>query len=155
MTEEEIITIKELLKHRAEVGLRLRKVCNELMERAIVHDSSKFSDDEFEGNLQALPEKRALKKAGHGYRSVEYKEHEKKWQWLSDKRYSRNPHHPGYHRCGINDMSLIDLVEMLCDWYAAADDIDGSIDENAEKFKIDSQLARILKNTVRDMKDLP
>ena len=52
----------------------------------------------------------------------------------------------------INDMNLIDVVEMLCDWKAAsARHNDGnlrkSIEINAKRFGIDSQLVRILENT--------
>jgi hypothetical protein len=53
---------------------------------------------------------------------------------------------------GINGMTLIDLIEMLCDWKAAglrhADgDIFRSIEINKERFGISEQLTQILENT--------
>ena len=154
MEEEDIITVKDLHNHKQKVGQSLQIICNELMRRAIVHDASKFFDDELKGNLKAQPEKRALQATGHIYGSIEDNKHREEYKWLSDKHYSRNRHHPEYHHNGINDMSLIDLVEMLCDWWISGDNIDHSIRENIKKFNIDAQLARSLKNTIRDMKDL-
>jgi hypothetical protein len=53
---------------------------------------------------------------------------------------------------GINGMTLIDLIEMICDWIAAglrhADgDIFKSIKINKERFDISDQLTQILINT--------
>jgi hypothetical protein len=54
---------------------------------------------------------------------------------------------------GIDGMSLVDLIEMLCDWKAATerhDDgcIKASLEHNEERFKIGGQLGMILRNTV-------
>lgn len=56
----------------------------------------------------------------------------------------------------INNMTLVDLVELLCDWKAAtARNKDGnirtSIDINQKRFDMSSQLAQIFHNTVREM----
>lgn len=50
-------------------------------------------------------------------------------------------------------MNIIDLVEMLCDWYAAikrhvTGDIRKSIEINAERFNIPDELKSILINSV-------
>jgi hypothetical protein len=34
--------------------------------------------------------------------------------------YSRNSHHPEHHANGIKDMELPDIIEMVCDWWAAS-----------------------------------
>lgn len=57
---------------------------------------------------------------------------------------------------GINGMTLIDLIEMMCDWKAAtlrhADgDIYKSLEINAERFKYSPQLKQILKNTIDEI----
>ena len=49
-------------------------------------------------------------------------------------------------------MNLMDLIELICDWRAAADrhadgDISESIKKNIERFNISPQLASILDNT--------
>ncbi len=52
----------------------------------------------------------------------------------------------------IDKMDLIDILEMLCDWFAASKrnlngDITSSINKNAERFGISPQLTKILHNT--------
>ena len=53
---------------------------------------------------------------------------------------------------GINGMSLLDLLEMFCDWKAATErhadgDIKRSIEINRDRFNMSPQLAQILDNT--------
>ena len=66
--------------------------------------------------------------------------------------YSRNSHHPEFYgERGIAGMDLFDLVEMLCDWMAAAqrNPSDGvRLDYNVAAFGIGAQLAEILANTL-------
>lgn len=56
---------------------------------------------------------------------------------------------------GIEGMTLVDLIEMLCDWVAATlRHADGNIEEsfkhNRERFGISEQLITIFRNTVRE-----
>lgn len=56
----------------------------------------------------------------------------------------------------IDGMSLLDLVEMFCDWKAATErhadgSIAKSIEINRERFKISEQLTGILRNTSKEM----
>jgi len=53
-------------------------------------------------------------------------------------------------------MTLLDVVEMLCDWKAASErtkqgSIAASLTHNKERFGISDQLAAILENTVREL----
>jgi len=53
---------------------------------------------------------------------------------------------------GINGMTLIDVIEMFCDWKAASErhadgDILKSIEINGKRFNIDQQLKQIILNT--------
>ena len=64
-----------------------------------------------------------------------------------------NRHHPEHFKNGINDMTLIDILEMLCDWKAATlrhenGDILKSIKINKDRFGLSDQLVSIFKNTV-------
>ena len=73
--------------------------------------------------------------------------------------YAANAHHPEHWPNGIEDMSLLDIVEMICDWKASAERTkDGnllkSIEINANRFKIDNQLKQILINTVKLMEEI-
>lgn len=57
----------------------------------------------------------------------------------------------------IKFMSLLDLIETLCDWKAATErmknggDIHQSLVLNTDRFKLSPQLAAILANTIREM----
>ncbi|WP_216369609.1 DUF5662 family protein, partial [Brevibacillus sp. MCWH] len=64
-----------------------------------------------------------------------------------------NSHHPEFYENGVDGMDLFDLVEMVCDWMAAAKrHDDGNIYEslkiNKERFGLSDQLYNIIKNTV-------
>ena len=65
--------------------------------------------------------------------------------------YEANRHHPEHFKNGINDMTLIDVVEMFCDWYAASKNSDTGFEAglkmNKNKFKMSEQLYQIFKNT--------
>ena len=68
--------------------------------------------------------------------------------------YAANRHHPEHFTKGIDDMTLIDIIEMLCDWKAASlRQNDGnllkSIEINAQRFGYDDQLKRIFINTAK------
>jgi hypothetical protein len=56
----------------------------------------------------------------------------------------------------VNAMSLLDVVEMFCDWKAAGErHADGSImrsiEINKKRFGITDQLASIFENTAKEM----
>lgn len=68
--------------------------------------------------------------------------------------YAQYRHHPEHFDNSIDDMNLIDIVEMFCDWKAASErQLDGnllkSIEKNADRFNIDPQLKHILINTAK------
>ena len=66
--------------------------------------------------------------------------------------YAANAHHPEHWENGVNDMTLVDLVEMLADWKAATErhddgDLGRSLEINRERFGLSDQLVGILRNT--------
>ena len=70
-----------------------------------------------------------------------------------DHHYANNSHHPEHFENGVDDMTLIDLVEMLADWKAAtmrhADgDIWKSLEIQREKLGLSDQLVKIFANTI-------
>ena len=61
-------------------------------------------------------------------------------------------HHPEHFPNGINDMNLIDVLEMFCDWVASSKrhndgNILKSIDINKERFNMPDELVSIMRNT--------
>lgn len=136
------------LKHTKEVSRLIRIVCCKLLERADDHDNSKLKEPEASVFREYVPK---LSKLTYG--SEEYDQSLKEMQVALDHHYAHNRHHPEHHNNGINDMTLVDLVEMICDWKAATakhedGDIVKSIDHNVGRFHIMPQLERILRKTV-------
>jgi len=121
-------------------------VCD-LFQRAVVHDNSKFSIEEYEIYEETFPE---LNKYGFG--TEQFKAAVKKLGPALQHHLEVNPHHPEFYPNGINGMSLLDVIEMSCDWLAASSRSKTGIDEglniNKERFGIDDQLFGIIKNTI-------
>jgi len=151
-TSKEKKVIDETKKHIAQVGENIDKVINVLKQKAKDHDKSKLEKEEFPGFLEYTD------KLEHStYGSDEYKEFLKGLKPTLDHHYSVNSHHPEYHKDGIDGMTLIDLVEMYCDWLAATKrhrdgDISKSIEINQKRFKMNDQLVNIFKNTANEIK---
>ena len=143
-------TIKETQKHIDQVGENVGRIVRELQIRAERHDDSKLGKEELPGFTEYTPK---LEETTYG--SDEYKELLKGLKPILDHHYKNNRHHPEYHKNGIDDMNLIDLVEMFCDWGAAtkrhADgDIMKSIKHNKDRFKMNEQLVKIFENTAKE-----
>lgn len=67
--------------------------------------------------------------------------------------YAMNSHHPEHYINGIDGMTLIDLIEMFCDWIAATKlhkdgNIKNSLKINKDRFNISDQLYNIFINTI-------
>jgi hypothetical protein len=143
--------LAETLKHIKRVGFFINICVKELSERAQNHDNSKLEEPELTGF--AINTER-LSKVEYG--SSEYKEMLQELKPTIEHHYANNRHHTEHWPNGINDMNLIDVLEMLCDWKAAGErnkngNIKKSIEVNAEKYGINQQLKTILENTARDL----
>jgi len=127
----------------------LHEVIQVLQERQLFHDTSKLVSPEVE-----YYDKVTEKLAGLTYGSPEYKDGLKELGPAIEHHYANNRHHPESHKNGIRDMTLIDIMEMLCDWTAASHrhndgNIRKSIEINQERFGYSDELKQILKNTVQ------
>lgn len=110
---EETRALATILRHQKQVSFLLRELAREFERRADLHDQSKLQLDELGGFIEINRIARE-----HPFGSEKYN------QSLKDNdaialHFSRNRHHPEYHRDGIEDMDFIDFVEMVCDWIAA------------------------------------
>jgi len=120
----------------------------EILCRQEDHDQSKLENPE----VQAFTEY-TDRLANTTYGSPEYEDCKKAMAPALAHHYANNSHHPEYYKNGIDDMNLIDLIEMLCDWKAASErhndgNIRKSIEINGKRFNMNSQLIRIFENTV-------
>ena len=143
-------SMEETLKHIRLVNENLIKFSKELLDRGIKHDESKLHSPEKELFDELIP---LLENIEYG--SPEYKESLNRLKPALDHHYSNNSHHPQYYSNGINGMTLMDIVEMYCDWKAAFKrtkngDINDSITRNAERFDMSEQLEQIFINTVKE-----
>jgi hypothetical protein len=150
MTKDEKLSDYETLKHRREVARLCNLVAVELIKRGQEHDESKSESPELEG-LAAHYSRTKLDKLS--YDSPEYQASLKELQPTLEHHYARNRHHPEHFPNGINDMTLIDIVEWFLDCKASSmrqndGNLRKSISKAAERFKIDPQLRQILENTV-------
>lgn len=145
----------DMLVHEHETILHIRRVQSlmgdvqtRLRQRAIVHDSSKLEIPEIEGFAEhtVMPE----------YGTPEYEEAHAQLRDTLNHHYLHNDHHPEHHPDGVNDMSLMGLIELLCDWRASTERhpqgcIKRSLIVGQERYKIGPQLSNILNNTVKEL----
>lgn len=123
-------------------------VLQDLMRRQREHDQSKLVSPEVEVFDEFTP-----KLATSTYGSEEYKSFLAAMKPALDHHYAANSHHPEHYPEGVKGMSLLDLVEMLCDWKAATmrhkdGDILKSIEFNQKRFGYSDELKQILLNTI-------
>lgn len=141
----------ETIRHIDRVRELLGIVRKALQDRGFQHDKSKFAPEEKEVFDRVTPR---LK--GMTYGSDEYKASLAEMKPALDHHYANNSHHPEHYPNGINGMSLLDLVEMFCDWKAATErHADGSLEKsiqiNRKRFEMSDQLAEIFENTRREL----
>lgn len=139
----------ETRKHIARVGALLHLIAKKLLDRADVHDKSKLEEPEL-----ATFDRATARLSGLKYGGDEYKACLADMKPALDHHYAKNRHHPEHFPDGVTGMTLVDVVEMICDWKAASErqndgNILTSIEHNKMRFGIDHQLASILVNTVQ------
>jgi len=135
-TDKELLekSIQDTADHKAAVFSFMERVCDKLLERAALHDNSKFSKEE------APYYAKAKDLRGVTYGTDEYfKQMKETLSPALDHHYKHNRHHPEFHKNGFQDMSWIDKIEMLVDWKASTKrspdgDIKKSIEINQERF---------------------
>lgn len=153
-------------EHIGKVRGYLNDVIVDLVARAEHHDASKLVAPEVEAFDRMTPLLATLE-----YGTPEYKQSLADLGPALEHHYAANRHHPEHFRDGILGMTLVDLVEMLCDWYAASqrmrkptpaapgrpeapaydNNFERSIALNAERFGYGDELRSILVNTAREM----
>ena len=143
-------TMCETYKHKTTVSNFINTIVNDLLIRSANHDNSKLESPEVEIFTEYTP-----KLANSTYGSDEYKQFLKEMKPALEHHYANNSHHPEFYPEGIKAMSLVDLVEMLCDWKAATmrhndGNIFKSIELNQKRFGYSDELKQILLNTVED-----
>lgn len=107
---------QDTLMHIAKVQMRLAEIHGHLEARGSVHDASKLEEPEKSG-FDVL----TFKLANLTYGTDEYRAALAEGKPTIEHHYAVNTHHPEHWPDGIAGMSLLDIVEMLCDWKAASE----------------------------------
>lgn len=137
----------DTMKHKKNIEKVFSKVIKELEYRMNVHDDSKLKHPEKETYDTYIPLLQKTKYGTEEYNKVK----DKMAEDGLNHHFKMNSHHPEHYENGVNDMDLFDLIEMYFDWYAASLRSDTGFKEglenNIEKYKIDEQLASIMRHT--------
>jgi hypothetical protein len=123
----------------------------QLLVRGEDHDRSKLESPEVEMFDEATDRLRALE-----YGSGEYKAALVAMGPALTHHYEMNSHHPEHWSGGCRDMSLLDLMEMLCDWHAAGKrhatgSMEKSLEVNRKRFGLSDEMYDILSATALEM----
>jgi hypothetical protein len=142
-------TMCETYKHKQMVNRFINILASQLTSRGIEHDNSKLEEFEADTFTEFTSKLSTTKYGGD-----EYKQFLKEMKPALDHHYANNAHHPEHYPNGIKDMTLVDLVEMICDWKASSmrhndGNILTSIDKNQDRFGYSTELAQIFRNTIR------
>ncbi len=121
------------------------------LQRSFFHDASKLLSPEKEVFDEFTPK---LKASTYG--SEEYKGFLASMKVGLDHHYANNSHHPEHFENGIRGMTLLDVLEMFCDWKAATErhadgSLERSIEINQARFGYSDDLKQILHNTIKEL----
>jgi len=137
-------------EHVLQVHNNLERFCEKLDDRGAHHDLSKLQEPEFSIFMNGQ----------EGFENVmfgtpEYKTHCKTILPAIRHHHAHNSHHPEFHIDGVKGMSLVDVVEMVCDWKAASDregnDFNITLEICLEKYIESLELRSIIRHTVLEM----
>lgn len=84
-------------------------LATELLKRGCEHDNSKFDTAEFRKLSQILKSKKCFTDASSQLSAEEIKAIKEHWK--------KNRHHPEFYEI-YTEMSELDILEMVCDWFA-------------------------------------
>lgn len=140
---------EDVQKHQAAVAIVLSQIQAAIEYRAETHDQSKLNDP----IEKALFDKWTPELRRRTFGTDEYKQALDAMGEGVQRHYKANRHHPEHHEDGVNGMTLIDVIEMVADWKAAAARNGRVVDlDHAKKrFGLSDQLAAIIENTLREI----
>lgn len=144
---EQIDTEEYIKGHISRVRRHIDIFIQLLLKRAINHDKSKLEEPEISWWKEMDKEPR------YPYGSEEYKQKIKRWDKVFKHHYKYNRHHPEHYDYGVSEMTLVDIVEMMCDWLGYKDTITISealkvCDEQMKRYNISDDVRQIIFNTL-------
>ena len=147
--QKEFELFGDIVLHVSEVQENLEIMASELRKRGFAHDRTKFQETEFDAFCST---REKFKKANYG--SPEYQECIDIIKPAIDHHYQNNRHHTKYHKNGFRDMTLIDVLEMIADWKAAArrspdkPHLIDTLNDAFKKYEIGEEMQGFIRRTV-------
>lgn len=141
----------DTLLHISEVKENLEQIATQLRQRGESHDRTKLQSLEFDAFVSTREQ---FKKANYG--TPEYQACVDAVKPAVDHHYKNNRHHTAFYANGINDMTLIDIIEMIADWKAASrrspdKKFVDTLDFAKNKYQIGDQLFGVIVNTFKEL----
>lgn len=137
------------LEHINQVKSKMEFFASVLATRGTSHDSSKLIEPEYSGWLAMDQEPRYL------YGSEKYYDKINRYKEVLEHHYSLNSHHPEHFENPSTQMDLVDLIEMLCDWFSYSNNISwlegyNTINFQCARFGLNDTIRYLLLNTFRN-----
>ena len=141
-------TLLETLRHQSDVRAALSEMRADLDRRGFLHDRTKLEELEFWTFTRTRPKFREAE-----YGSEEYRQCTEEARPAVEHHYAHNRHHVAFHEDGFAGMNLLDILEMLADWKAAAVRSPGlglrdSLPRAYEKYGIPENMQRHIEATL-------
>lgn len=138
-TQEHIQSVRRLLNKFADI----------LKYKGEIHDQSKLEEPEVYGWAAMDLEER------YNYGSPEYYDKLRRFAEVFRHHYMVNSHHPEHFKNPEYEMTLIDMIEMLCDWFSYKNNVSlpeaiNLINEQCKRFKFSKTIKCLLTNTYRE-----
>lgn len=145
--EEKEFQADHVWPHIHHVQLFLMRIIEEIHVRMFNHDLSKLSRPEVKTFTEYANQLSELEEGTFAYKRVL-----KAMNEALNMHYANNRHHPEHHKNGVDDMSLIDLIEMVCDWKAVSlsgeMSMEQFLEDAKERFGLSEQTYNVLYNTI-------
>jgi len=142
----------DTMNHKEKVKTHIEKLIKDLQERAEKHDNSKLQNPEKDGYASIAVRLKPHKYGSDGAKEVLASDDAKA---IVKHHQQENRHHPEHFENGIKGMTLVDIVEMFCDWYASSQrsdvsDFNKGLEINQKRFGYGEDLNSIFINTFNE-----
>lgn len=146
--KDDLHVLTDTLVHMKEVAALLSQAEADLRQRGVVHDLTKLQEPEFTAFVSNTPH---FKQANYG--TPEYAACVERIRPAIEHHHQNNRHHTAFHPNGVADMNLMDIIEMVADWRAAARrspdlSFKEALPRAFKKYGIDETLQKLILNTI-------
>ncbi len=142
-------TRDSIINHRRAVQRWMQQFAITLLRRAENHDNSKLKSPEFELWEQMDSEPK------YAYGTKEYFEKMDRYRPLFELHWKNNRHHPEHFERSYDDIDLIDILEMICDWLSYKDNLTYTqaselVSMQCERYNFSEELRELILNTLKN-----